>query len=762
MNAADLAPKHAAPAAGRYGPGAVITPAKVTGQGPEGGDAGFDLSEFTNVLRRRRSIIAACTVLGTIVSAAVIFQITPRYTAESSVVLDQRKTQVVDVQAVLSGLPFDAGVVRSEVETIKSPKMAERVVDKLNLTAIAEFNAGLRRPSLFQRFVSTVRSIFPASMPAATQDVPLDPQRTAVAAAARALGSRIEVSNDGRSYVLKIRVSSESPKLAADIANAYAAAYLDSQLDAKFEAVRRANAWLSDRLAELRSKVEEADRAVQAYKGANNLTQARGETMTAQQVAELNSQLTIAAAERAQKETTLKQIEDQYRAGGVAAVAPMMSSPLVQALRKQEADLLQQQAQLATRYLPAHPARINVEAQIKDARQKIDEEVRKVIQGMAGEAAAARAKEATLRQNLQSLQRVSAQQGQSEVQLRELERQSESYKLLYENFLNRFKQTTSQEDMQQPDARLVTAASVPSVPSYPRTVPLTVMSFAGSLLLGLFAALGVERLDNGFRTADQIEKTVQAATLGLVPDLSAGELPHDIVVDQPVCAYSEAIRTIRTALRYSDVDSPPKVVLVTSSLPEEGKSIFSLSLARSVAFSGARALLIDCDLRRPAVARRLGIDDSKGLLDLFDKNADFAGAIQVDAKSGLHILPCTGGTANPQDILGSRHMKALLEKFRSEYDFVVLDTPPVLAVSDALVLSHYADTSIFLIRWGRTPRPVVAGALNTLRRNGGNFAGTVLSRVNFERQATYGSGDAGFYYGYYGKHYSYYGETKAG
>lgn len=733
----------------------------------EAGDQGIELIEILHILRRRRKMIFACMAVVTAISAAIVFQITPRYTAEASVMLEPRKTQVVDLQSVLSGLPVDSAVIRSEVEVLKSSTITEQVVRKLNLTAVPEYNARLRHPSVFAPIseamawvFSTVKPLLGIAEP--SPDSKLDPEQADLLRTMRALSLRTDIVNDGRSYVLKIRVESESPKLAASLANAYAEAYLASQLEAKFEAVRRANNWLNEHLTELRGKVEATDRAVQVYKAQHNLTQARGETVSVQQLSDLNTQLILAGADRAQKESNLRQIQDQIRTGGVSAAVQVLASPLIQRLREQETDLLTQEAQLATKYKPAHPAMINIKAQERDLQTKIEDEINKIVRGMAGELAAARAKEASLRESLQDLQKTTGQQGEVEVQLRQLEREAESNKTLYENFLNRFKQTSAQEDIQQADARLLATARIPSLPSFPQTRRLILMAFAGSALIGLLVAFTAERLDNGFRTGEQLEKLAQIPALGMVPDeTKSGLSPIDTIIKKPISPYSEAIRTIRTALRYSRVDDPPRVVMVTSSLPAEGKSVFALSLARSVASSGGRALVIDCDLRRPSMASNLGVDAKPGLLGLFEEGASLESVLRVEAASGMHFIPSSPGTPNPQDLLGSKHMRAFIDAMRDQYDLIVLDTPPVLAVSDALILSHMVDTSMFLVRWGKTPRPVVLGALKTFRTNGSNLAGVVLSRVDFRRHASYGYGDAGYYYGHYGKHYASYNKSEA-
>jgi capsular exopolysaccharide synthesis family protein len=728
-----------------------------SGISAEGFGQGLDLAELLSVIRRRRSIILACMAIITLVSAAYVFQLTPRYTAEATVILDPRKTQVLDLQSVLSNLPADSAVLRGEVEVLKSYSLAEAVVKKTNLIAVPEFNSRLQNRSIVALLmeplhwtVSSFKSLFIAA-----PSVPQSDQASAeFLAVTRALMGHLDVTNDGRSYVLKIRIESVDPNRAASLANAYANAYLDAQLDAKFQAVQRANSWLNDHMADLQAKTEEDDKAVQQFAAEHNLTQTSSINVTSQQVSELNTQLVLASADLAQKQANLKQVQDSLKTGGVSAAAQVLSSSLIQTLRVQQTELLTHEADLATKYKPEHPAMINIKAQERDLDIKIQDEIDRIVQGMQGDVVAARAKIDSLQESLTGLQ--TGPQNDAQVQLHELQREADADRTLYESFLNRFKQTSAQGDIEQePDARIVSEALVPSSPSFPKKVPLIGFAFLGSIMIGVIAAFGMERLDVGFRTGEQFEKLTQVPVLGLEPALFAGEEAHEVVVQRPVSSYSESIRSIRTALRYSDVDDPPKVVMVTSSLPDEGKTVFALSLARSVAKSGGKALLIDCDLRRPSIAKQFNVEAKPGLLAFFDDTADKSKIISVDAESGLHYITTASGTPNPQDLLGSKHMKALIDVMRERYDLIVLDTPPLLAVSDSLVLSHVADATIFLVRWAKTPRQVVLGAIKSFRTLGGKLAGVVLSRVDMRKHATYGYGDPGYYYGYYGRYSGY-------
>jgi succinoglycan biosynthesis transport protein ExoP len=720
---------------------------------------GIDLREILAVIRRRLPVILGSVILITLCAAGYVSQLVPRYSAEAWVMLNTQHVRL-GVEDMMSGLEVDGAVVRSEMDLLKSYPLAEKVAKQLHLEKEPEFNGRLRKPefgdyvrhplgfvlSLLRRLTSR-----PHPHPAVTETQDGEYDHGVV----WSLMGHVSVSTDGRSYLLRIHAQSESPQLAAKIANAYAQIYLLDQLELKYDAVRRTSAWLNGHLAQMRDKVRESENAVELFKQQHNITETRAGTVTAQQLTEVNTELVAAAADRAQKEASLHALQQQEKSGGaVSGVA--LNSPLLQQLREEQAQLLQRQAQLATRYKPEHPTMVNLRAELQDVAHKIQEETAKAVAVLQSDVAVARAREAALRETMAKLQQSTDQQDQASIQLRELEREAEANKVLYENFLSKFKQTSAQEDIQQPDARLVAPAIPPTAPSYPDKMMLMGMAVVVSAFIGLVLAFLLERLDNGFRAGEQVEQELGIRTLGLVPAVErGGAAPHQLVVEEPKALYSEAVRSVRTALRYTKVDQPPKLVLVTSSLPGEGKTVFALSMARSVARSGGRALLIDCDLRRPGVARLTGCDTPRNLLDLFD-GAEPDTLIVRDRQSGIDVIPAKSGTANPQDLLGSQRMQDFLAAMRTRYDLIVLDAPPALIVSDPLVLSHIVDTTLFLVRWEKSTRKKVTQGLRRLQAEGANVAGAVITRVNPRRHARYGYGDSVYYY-----YYSDYQEVEA-
>jgi capsular exopolysaccharide synthesis family protein len=732
------------------------------------GDDGGEIRQIVNILRRRKVLIAIILIIGTIGAAAVVKNLTPRYMAEAALLLDSRPTRVVDIPAatvrqLLGGPQADVGVVHSELAVLRSPRIAESVIKQLNLLNNPEFSSGHGGLGTWIReYLTPIAGVSWQWFGTSTAE--MKEQRTGAEAAEAAMNiatdrltRNLSVTADPRSYVIRVGYESKDPKLAASIANTVAEAYVTQQLAEKQEAVRRANVWLSDRVSELREKVDQSEGAAERFKEANGLSEVRGMTVNAQQLSELNSQIIIAAGARAQKEAELRQIET-FKSSNPSS--NFIASPLLQHLREQDATLARQQAELASRFGPAHPKNIDIEAQRRDIRKKIAEEVDGRIKALMSEVSAARAREGTLRSSLAQLQAADRAMSENRVQLRQLEQEAEANRALFASLLNRSKAIESEADIQQPDARIIARARVPDQPSFPKARLLVPLAAIGSALIGLTLAFGRELMDRTFRTTRQIEQLTMRPCLGLMPNFSRSAAPDELGLRRDASPYADAIRSIRLALARSKSRPAPKVVLVTSAVPAEGKSVFALSLARSAAQAGHRTLLIDCDLRRPSVSRLLRQPPGVDLIS-FCQEKETSLAItqsgeraQIDTESTMHFIPTAGHSRSPQDLLNSPATRDFLDRMRSQYDLIVLDTPPILAASDALVLAPLADTTVFLVRWGVTPRSVATHALRTLAREGVALAGTVLSRVDERKYRSYGEAEYGYFLT---KHSKYYG-----
>lgn len=720
----------------------------------EAGLLEFDLMALVAMLRRRLNVIVGIAISITVVVMLVVFQMKPQYTATTQLLLNNQSQKVLDMEAVMSGLPADSATVDSQVQVILSRSIARRVIEKLNLLNDPEFNSSVT-PTGLGTMMSGAKNWMRGLFGTEKEKDHARLEEEAMNSAVNALISREEVKRIGLTYLMNVSFTSEDPVKAARIANAIAEAYIVDQLEAKFDATKQASEWLSSRLEGLRTQLENSEKAVELYKNQNNLVGTGGTTVSEQQLSELNAQLILARADRAEKQAKYERARTA-RGSGLEALTDVQQSQTISQLRQQEAQLARKQAEMSSRYGPRHPSIVNIDAERRDLGRQIGAEVSRIIASIQNDAIIADTRVAALGQSLKELQEKTGEGNQAYVRLRELEREAAANRAVYESFLNRFKETSQQEGLQTSDARVISEASVPGSPSAPNKPLIFVLSVFFSTIIGFGVALILERLDNGFRTSGQLEKMAglpHLATLPIVPkEGKAGA--QDYILTKPLSSFAEGLRSLRTALALSDVDNPPKVILFTSSLPSEGKSTSVVSFARAASLAGSKVIVVDCDLRRPSVARLFGADKPKqGLVEYLAGNASLDDVICHDAKSSLDYLPIAAGAANPSDILGSMQMQRLLQTLRNAYDLVVIDSAPVLPVVDSRVIGKQADKTVFVVRWAETPRDAVLNALKELQSFEIGIAGVVMTQVDTVQQAKYGYGDSGYYYSRYSRYY---------
>lgn len=560
----------------------------------------------------------------------------------------------------------------------------------------------------------------------------------------------------GLSQVILLTARSEDPKLAAALANTLAELYLVEQLEAKFEATRRATDWLNERVLDLRRQVEASEQAVEEYRRQHGLMRGRGKdtTVTEQQISEISTQLILARTKTAEAGARLRQVRTLVKSdGGVDSAAEVLASPLIQRLREQETDVARRAAEMATEYGPRHPKMINIKAELEDVRARIGGEVEKIVRGLSNELEVARTRERTLERNLEDLKTEAAEINVSQGRLRVLEREAAADRALLDTLLARWKETGRREEIQHADARIISAAVVPGGPSSPRKRLIIGAALGLSTFLGVLLAFLVEHLDRGFRSSEQIETMTGVGTLALVPLLAGLRLgrrsPVAYVLAKPASLFAESLRTLHTGLLLSDVDAAPKSVLVTSSLPEEGKTTISIAMARLLARNGRSVLLVDADLRRHQASRMLGFPDASGLVELLVREGTrLDDVLRCDEDSGLHVLAAGGSSVpSPPDLFDSTRMRELMQALHRTYELIVIDSPPIHVVSDARILSRLADRTVFVVRWGKTRRESAALGIKLLLESGARVAGAVLSMVNVRKNARYAYADSG-YYGY--------------
>ncbi len=691
----------------------------------------MDLRDATRLLRRRTQLIVSVVIACTILALVIALLLTPLYRAETVVMLEPRQTDVVDIESVVSPLTAGDEVLRSEMDIIQSRAVIDRVMNKLKLTEDTEFNPP---PRLFSYLNPS--SWFSAELSEEDRAAHL---RSIVA---DNISAKLHVINDGRSYSIHIQFDSKNPKKAALIANTFADEYLVDQLEAKYEATSRANSWLSERLGELKAKVEASEKAVGDFREKTNLINVvDGQTISARQMEDINNQLSEARGATSQAEAKLRSAQAMVRSKAIDGSSDVLASPLIQHLNSEESELRRSQAEMLQKYGPMHPKIQNLQAQMQDLDNKISEEAKKIVQGLANEVEVARSKETELNRQLEELTKRANVEAKDSVALNQLQREVDSNRALYKSFLNRFNETSAEESLQLPDSRIVARADVPTMAAFPKKSLFMLAGMAFGIALGIVIAYLIEYFDRGFRSSAQVEEATGISVIGLIPDLKeiTQRAPEDYVVDKPLSSYGEALRTVRTAIHFSNVDHPPKVVMVTSATPGEGKTTTCLSLARALAKTGNRILLIDADLRRSRVALAMGLSDVHGGLSAaLTGEKTLAEVTQRDPLvSTLSVIAATGKTPNSHDLLGSHQMQRIVREAAAIYDLVIIDTPPILAVSDAAMVARVCDATIYLVRWSKVSQDLVLQALKQLKTFNTRIAGIVLTQVNLNEHAKY-------------------------
>ncbi|MBL8551661.1 MAG: polysaccharide biosynthesis tyrosine autokinase [Hyphomonadaceae bacterium] len=685
--------------------------------------------------RRWMLILSTAAVVFVICFAAFLFA-KPKYEATALVLITPGQERVLAADQMVGnegqGTPA-AVVVDSQIEVLTSPAVMGRVVDALGLVNDPEWNPEL--PKARQSPLSYVRSSMFKNRTAPDQLR----ERVRQDVIER-LAKAVTVKRRATSFAVEVSVSSHSPPRAAQIANKLVEVFLEFQLETRFQTTERANSWLSERLTELRRDVQAKEQASEEYKVRSGLISAGGGLLSEQQTSELQAAVMTARTALAEKEARYRQVEQLISAGGSAdSIAGVIDSQVITQLRARESDIARRQADLESRYGELHPAVQNVRAEREDIKAQINGEVARFAASLRNEVAIARTGVATMEHNLAAARGTLTGNQDSQVRLRELERDAAAARAVYESFLQRFHEITNQGQLRTTSAQLVSAATMPTKRSSPDLKMAFLVALGLGFAIGIAVGFLAESLDEGFRTAEEVERKVGLPALATVPKLRPGDFkplppssqhPAGYLVERQMSAFTEALRVLRSSILYGRLNQKTQVLAVSSALPDEGKTTVSLCLARVSALSGQRVLLIDCDLRRRTLKDVLGLEPALGLLQVLSGEANWRQTIFVDEASGMHLLPLKDSGFTPKDIFGTDAMNNLLTELRGTYDLIVMDCAPVLAVADTRVLVSMADTCIVVARWEKTPVRAVKSALQQVQSAGANLAGVVLNHVD--------------------------------
>jgi len=507
--------------------------------------------------------------------------------------------------------------------------------------------------------------------------------------------------------------------------------------------------------------VQQAKSAVEAYKADNNLLTMGSTTLTEQDMQNLTQQYAAARDKVTADEARLGIARAQLERGGTGEdLAEALASPVVQNLRAQLAVVSRSIADLRSSYGEAFPDVQKALRQEAALKAELRSEVNRIVANLQTQVDVARQNRDELAANLSQARERLTQNNQAQVKLNELEQNALALNNLYLSFVTRLKETGNTEGMEQTDARLVSPANVPATPAYPRTALNLALGLTLAFAAGCAAVAICEVLEHSLSTGEDIVRTLDTPHLPAIPSLAStlpknrqeARPPFEYILKFPFSGFAEAFRTLRASL-LGGTREGSKVVAITSSLPGEGKTTVSICLGRVLGMAGTSVVVVDCDVRRRGINRIFTEQPRVGLIELLEGKAKLDHVLQLDPESGAYFLPLARTRNTPKDIFGTEAMDRVLERLREEFEIIILDTPPVLAMADTRVLAPKADMVIMLAHWRQTPRKAVQAALHTLHAVGANIAGVALTRVDQRKQAEHGYGDAGHYYRSYEKYY---------
>jgi polysaccharide biosynthesis transport protein len=736
------------------------------------------LAAILAFIRRRFSIVLAMLPLTIGLAVLYLLTATPLYQGTAKIILDTaNKVQVFQQQqpAVEAG---NATMIDSQIEILRSDNFALSIIKNMHLTEDPEFvGSNSSRGLLSYLFRST-----PKSAAEITQGV------------VREFQKRLTVTRVPMTLVIEIGFKATRPDRAAEIANAVADGFIVDQLNARYQAISTAMAWMQDRLNELRSEVSAADRAVIDYKAAHNIVDTKvGGPISDQDLTALNADLIKVRADAVEAKARLDRINQILDSAEIdpadaktGAVTDSLHNDIINKLRGQYLELAQREAIYSARYGHDHLAVVNIRTQMAEISRSIVDELKQIAAAYSSDYDIAKARQGSLEKDVAATVAGSQSTSKAAIELRQLESAAQTYHALFDNFQQHYSEAVQQQSLPTTDARIITRATPPQGKYSPKTLSTLGIAAIAGLGLGLGLALLREISDRVFRTSRQVETELRTECLALVPLIKQKavsprpktEVParkseahldssrvisrndglFSYVIEAPLSRFAESIRAVKLGIDLGNVAKPNKVIGITSSLPNEGKSSISAALAQLCTRGGARVILIDCDLRQPSLSRELAPNASNGVIDLVTGSCEIENVIWTDPSTGLSFLPVVTKSrlTHTSEILASDAMKQLFDRLRARYDYVIVDLSPLGPVIDVRSTMRFIDTYLFVIEWGKTRIGVVEDALSAANVVYENLLGVILNKVDIKLLSQY-DGDRGEYY--YNPHYSRYGYT---
>lgn len=721
-------------------------------------DDEIDLLKLWQTIWRRKWSIITLTVIVMMVTVLIVLSLTPIYRAAATMLFEQKQSQVVSIEQLYGVEGSGNDYLQTQFELLKSRSLAERVVRELNLTVHPEFDPRQQPEPLinfsFGDLISGLNldKLTPGTMPSELEPTEEDLEELIFDSVTQAFMKRITIQQLGKSQLVEVQVDMADKVLAARAANALSSGYIESQLEARLEMSASATAWMNSRMGELRTKLQAAETVLQAYREKENLVDIGGvSTISAAELASTSNRMVDARRNRAEAESMYRQVQSMRNAGWerLASISAVLGDPLIQQFKANEAKAKSKVDELSKRYGTRHPAMEAARTELAAAQASLRGQVEQVVAGIERNYQLAVANENSLRSSVNANKAQIQDISRKEFKLRELQREVDSNRALYDTFVTRLKEASATSDLDTATARIVDRATIPTTPVKPKKALIVVLATFLAGLVGVGLVLLLEALNNTFKSTEEIENTLNLPVLGLLPLVSKADRSQvaNLFNTDSNKSFSESIRTIRTGVVLSAMEEPHKILVVTSSVPGEGKSTVAANLAYALG-QMENVLLIDADMRRPTLAKNFSFPvGTPGLANLIAGTAKLEECIKnVD---GVDMLSAGSVPPNPLELLSSPRFAEVIQYLREKYDRVIIDSPPTQAVSDALVLGTLANALIYVIRSDSTAKPLVVKGIGQLLQSNAPVTGIVLNQVDIKKAMKNGYNYGG-YYDYYG------------
>jgi capsular exopolysaccharide synthesis family protein len=717
----------------------------------------LDLLQYWRTILRHKWGIISITLMAVIIGTLLALSATPIYKAKTVLLADPIQPNVNThdnyVNTALVYLFYE-----TQYEIIRSRTVAEKVVEKLELVKKSkqeqENKAAMNSKGSFQRIKESINlSQWLPDILLPKPDPEQDDEKLFRALVSSIQGG-LEVKGGKQSEIIDISYESVDPQRAADVVNAVANAYIDFGLNSRLNGVKKTASWLNEQLSELKDNLNKSEEALESFQRNQGLVDSDHQQQIAStQLSTLNAELIKAQTKRSEAEIlynqvkTLKDSNDNFDSLG-----PVLNNETVRRMAQEEAGFSRKVKELSKRYGEKHPNMIAAQSDLKQAKLALQREIEKVVNNISKQYKLAVAQERKIASIIREQKSEIGNLKGINFELTRLEREVENNRRIYENFLSQFQEADVSEDYDASNVRVIDPANVPITPHKPNKPRRIITSGLIGLFLGIALAFLRESLDNTFKSTETIEEKLNIPSLGLVPFAEKSSPPEKQYLSDPHSSFAEHINNIRTGLLFTNIDQPPQVIMITSANGSEGKSTLAINLAASLGQLD-RTLLLEADLRKPTISLSLQIDPATGLSDLLCnrcQSKDVAFSKIGGDETNLYMVSCGILAHNPLDLLSSKEFIVFLEQLRSRFKYIVVDAPPLLAVSDAIIVGQMSDSVVLMVKAESTTVKMAREALNRLYKGNIQVTGSVLTHAIPHRMSYYGNYNyhTSSYYGY--------------